>query len=149
MTSPKCQGEPTMLRKLAHTLLAFTLIACSTPPSAQTVEVTRIVQATTIVEVTRQVEVTRVVTTVPPTPTAPPTAVPATATGVANATEVTASGDQYSLACVPPVESGGIAIQVVRAVVAAKAAVGQDFSPMKSFDNVDVVGELVLRVTNT
>lgn len=125
------------MKSLSVVLFAFALVACSSLQTAQPVEVTRVVEVTKLVEVTRQVEVTRIIEVTVPPPTEMPTPT------------VAASGDEYAHNCMGKFDSGGIEINVVRALVAKKAATGQDFSLAPVFENVDVVGMLILRITNT
>ncbi len=139
-----------MKKALATIVLLIVLIGCSSPSSEtitetvevkipvtveviEEVEVTRQVE----VEVTRIVEVTReVIVEVTPEPTSTP--VP----------EEINTEDAIALNDVAEVENGGLTIQIARVIVANKDAIPQDFSYDSSFDNVDVVGELIFVVTN-
>ena len=95
------------------------------------IEVIQEVETIQEVEVTRIVEVQEVVTATPePSPTSPP------------------SEDVIALNYVAEAESGGITVEIGRVLVANKDAISQDFSRDSSFDNVEVVGEIVWIVTN-
>ncbi|MCA9922880.1 MAG: hypothetical protein KC419_17390 [Anaerolineales bacterium] len=143
------------MRKLLIVLfVALLVVGCAGEPEVVTesVEVTRIVElekevevpveVTRIVEVEKEVEVpvevTRIVevevTAVPTEPPAP----------------VAAAGDEMvALNYTNEVESGGLVVEVGRVLIANKADVPQDFSLLGDFDNIDVVGEIILTITNT
>lgn len=135
-----------------YLILLFVLLTACAAPAADPVtveitrevpveiEVTRMVEVETAVEVTRlvevevPVEVTRLVeVTAVPTPTPEPPE----------------GGTMIGMNYVAEVEdNGGVLIQIARVVVANKADVPQDFSRDPSFDDVEVVGELVFIITN-
>jgi hypothetical protein len=127
------------------------LAACAGQPPAQSaeqVEVTRVVEVTrevvreveVPVEVTRVVQVTRLVE-----PTAAPTAEPATED------HTPLGGSKFALNYLGTYESGGLEVEVIRILFGHKDELPQsfDWDEVKEFEAVDVLGMLILRLTNT
>jgi hypothetical protein len=141
-----------MYRLLLCTLLAAMVAAATACADSEhaTVEVTRIIEVPQTVEVTRiveqsvpeTVEVTRVIQEVVTATPPPPTATPEQQDKQAVAKNYVAVQD-----------SGGVEIELVRVLFGDKAWLEEEmdasFADCSSeFENVDTVGEFILRVTN-